>query len=171
LIGMSEERPELETEETGIVRRLSRAAALCGGCIVLAAGGLIVVSVCTRWMFFVSVPGDVELIQTATAVAAFAFLPFGQITRSTLVVDTFTKLLSVRACQGIDAFWDLLYALFALILSWRLAIGAFDALRSHTVTTVLALPIGWFMAASTMLLLLLSATAFVSVGRLLPSRT
>jgi TRAP-type C4-dicarboxylate transport system permease small subunit len=143
---------------------------LIGGCVVLAAGGLIVVSISARWLLSVSVPGDVELIQTATALAAFAFLPFGQITRSTIVVDTFTRRLPAHACRTIDAFWDLLYAFFALILAWRLAIGAFDAVRSHTVTTVLGFPIGWSMAASTILLLLLSAAALLTLRRLLRGR-
>jgi TRAP-type C4-dicarboxylate transport system permease small subunit len=167
---MSEARAGDEVEPPGLVAKLSRAAALFGGCVVLAAGGLIVVTISARWLLSASVPGDVELIQAATAVAAFAFLPLGQMTRSTIVVDTFTKGLSARTCRAIDAIWDLLYALFALILSWRLAIGAFDALRSHTVTTVLGLPIGWFMIAGTILLLLLSVVALLTGGRLLRGR-
>src|SRR5437660_2146626 len=90
---------------------------------------------------------DVELIQAATAVAAFAFLPFGQLNRSNIVVDTFTQRLPERVRTAIDAFWDIIYAAAAVILSWRLSVAAFDAIRSHTVSTVIGLPIGWFILA------------------------
>ena len=83
--------------ESGIVGRVSHAAALVGGCVILAAGGVIVISVISRRLLSTSIPGDVELIQAATAIAAFAFLPLGQIHRSTIVVDTFTSRLPARA--------------------------------------------------------------------------
>jgi len=162
---MSRETVDDSALQAGIVDRLSGGAALFGGYVVLATGGLIVSSISARWLFATSVPGDVELIQTATAIAAFAFLPLGQITRSTIVVDTFTKRLSNRACLRIDALWDLVYAVVALFLSWRLAIGAFDALRSNTITTVLGLPIGWPMIVSTIFLVLLAAAAATMVIR------
>jgi TRAP-type C4-dicarboxylate transport system permease small subunit len=162
--------PGADIAPSGLIAKLSRAAALFGGSLVLFAGALIVVSITTRWLFSRSITGDVELIQAATAVAAFAFLPLGQITRSTIVVDTFTKRLSPRTCRAIDAFWDLVYALFSLILAWRLAIGAWDALRSHTVTTVLGLPVAWFMAVGTILVLLLCAAAWTTAVRLLANR-
>jgi TRAP-type C4-dicarboxylate transport system permease small subunit len=164
---MSEPQPASEGVSSGIVDRLSYAAALFGGCVILGAGGLIVVSISARWLLSTSVPGDVELIQAATAIAAFAFLPFGQLSRANIVVDTFTQRLPGRVCRRIDAFWDFLYAVVALILAWRLGVGAFDALRSHTVTTVLALPIGGIMLASTALLLVLAAAAMVTTTRLL----
>ena len=83
---------------------------------MLAAGMLIVASIATRWLLAASVPGDVELIQAATAVAAFAFLPFGQLNRSNIVVDTFTQRLPQRVRAAIDAFWDIVYAAAAVIL-------------------------------------------------------
>ena len=91
---------------------------------MLATGVLIIASIGARWFLATSIPGDVELIQAATAVAAFTFLPFGQINRSTIVVDTFTQRLPERVRNGIDAFWDMAYAAAALILSWRLSVAA-----------------------------------------------
>ena len=164
---MSEPRPEGERASRGVVGRLSYAAALFGGCVVLGAGGLIAASILSRWLLSASIPGDVEMIQTATAIGAFAFLPFGQLSHSNIVVDTFTQRLPEKVCRWIDAFWDFLYALIALVLAWRLGVGASDALRSHTVTTVLGLPIGVFMFASTAFLLVLAAAATVTTSRLL----
>jgi TRAP-type C4-dicarboxylate transport system permease small subunit len=136
---------------------------------ILMAGGLIVVSVISRRLLSASIPGDVELIQAATAIGAFAFLPLGQIHRSTIVVDTFTARLPEVVRRWIDAFWDFLYAAIVLVLAWRLAIGAFDAIRSHTISTVLGLPIGWLMLVSACMLVLLSAAAVATMTRLLRS--
>ena len=110
-----------QQEELGLIARISHAAAFFGGCVILAAGGLIVISVISRRLLSASIPGDVELIQAATAIGAFAFLPLGQIHRSTIVVDTFTSRLPEVVCRRIDAFWDLLYSAIVLILAWRLA--------------------------------------------------
>ena len=134
---------------------------------MLAASMLIVASIATRWFLAASIPGDVELIQAATAVAAFAFLPFGQINRSNIVVDTFTQRLPERVRAVIDAFWDSVYAAAAVILSWRLLVASLDAIRSHTVSTVIGLPIGLFMLAGVTMLFLLALVSVLTAGRLL----
>ena len=134
---------------------------------MLAAGMLIVASIATRWFLAASIPGDVELIQAATAVAAFAFLPFGQLNRSNIVVDTFTQRLPERVRAAIDGFWDIVYAAAAVILSWRLLVAALDAMRSHTVSTVIGLPIGWFMLAGVTMLVLLALVCMLTASRLL----
>ena len=163
--------PEWDSANTpprgGFLDRASHAAAFFGGSLMLAAGMLIVASIATRWFLAASIPGDVELIQAATAVAAFAFLPFGQLNRSNIVVDTFTQRLPERVRTAIDAFWDIIYAAAAVILSWRLSVAAFDAIRSHTVSTVIGLPIGWFMLAGVAMLFLLALVSVLTAGRLL----
>jgi TRAP-type C4-dicarboxylate transport system permease small subunit len=85
------------------------------------------------------------------------------------VIDTFTARLPEVVRRWIDAFWDFLYAAIVLVLAWRLAIGAFDAIRSHTISTVLGLPIGWLMLVSACMLVLLSAAAVATMTRLLRS--
>jgi TRAP-type C4-dicarboxylate transport system permease small subunit len=164
---MSDWQSEDEDRRAGAIDRVCHAVAVFGGCTILAAGVLIIVSISMRWFYSVSIAGDVELIQTATAITAFAFLPFGQINRSGIIVDTFTQQLPRGVCNRLDAFWDLIYAAIALILAWRLAVGAFDAIHSHTVTTVIRLPVGWFMLAGVVMLCLLALAALVTARRLL----
>jgi hypothetical protein len=91
----------------------------------------------------------------------------GQINRSIIVVDTFTQWLPERVRNVTDAFWDIAYAAAALVLSWRLSVATFDAIRSHTVSTVIGLPIGWLMLVGAVMLLLLALTAVLTAGRLL----
>jgi TRAP-type C4-dicarboxylate transport system permease small subunit len=162
-----EQGPRSPALGPGTLNHLSRWLALFGGSLMLATGALIIVSICARRFLATSIPGDVELIQAATAVAAFAFLPLGQITRSTIVVDTFTRSLPNRVCNVIDAFWDVAYASFAVILSWRLSVAALDAIRSQTVSTVIGLPIGWFMLIGVLMLFVLTLTAAVTARRML----
>jgi TRAP-type C4-dicarboxylate transport system permease small subunit len=164
---MSEWEADSTSRRPGILDRASHAVAVFGGSLMLAAGLLIIASIAARWILSTSIPGDVELVQAATAVAAFAFLPFGQINRSAIVVDTFTQRLPERVRNGIDAFWDIAYAAAALILSWRLSVAAVDAIRSHTVSTVIGLPIGWFMLVGVVMLFLLALTAVLTAGRML----
>jgi hypothetical protein len=54
-----------------------------------------------------------------------------------------------------------------VILSWRLLVAALDAIRSHTISTVIGLPIGWFMLAGVIMLFLLALVSVLTAGRLL----
>ena len=46
-------------------------------------------------------------------------------------------------------------------------VAALDAIRSHTVSTVIGLPIGWFMLAGVTMLFLLALVSVLTAGRLL----
>ena len=63
-----------------------------------------------RKFFNSPINGDFEMVQMATAIAVFSFLPYCQARRGNIVVDTFTSWLPARANAFIDAFWDLVYA-------------------------------------------------------------
>jgi TRAP-type C4-dicarboxylate transport system permease small subunit len=128
---------------------------------------MVVISVGMRWLISYSIPGDIELVQIATALAVFSFLPLCQSRRGNIVVDTFTHRLSPRVRNGLDAFWDLVYALMAGVIAWRLAIGAWDSLRSNTVSMMLDLPVGWAIAACAVMAALLAIVAVETALRLL----
>jgi len=149
---------------------LTRPLAIAGGFLLLAVAGMVVVSVVMRWLTAYSVPGDIELVQIATALAVFSFFPICQGVRGNISVDTFTTWLPQRARDALDALWDLLYALVALVLAWRLAVGAIDTLRSHTVSMMLGLPIGWAIAACAAMAALLAAVACATALRLMRGR-
>jgi TRAP-type C4-dicarboxylate transport system permease small subunit len=131
----------------GPLVRLTRPLAIAGGFLMLLMAIMVVVSVVMRWLINYSVPGDIELVQIATALAVFSFLPLCQAHRGNIMVDTFTTRLPRRMQRALDALWDLVYAGMAALIAWRLAIGAYDTLRSNTVSMMLALPIGWAIAA------------------------
>lgn len=124
-----------------IVEHTARTLAIFGGLVALAVAGLVVVSVVRRWLFSAPVPGDFELAQVGTAVAVFAFLPYCQIVRGNIVVDTFTARLPARLRHRIDGTWDLVYAAAMALVAGCLTRGTWDMLASHEVSMVLRIPV------------------------------
>ena len=151
----------------GPLAAVTRPLAIAGGLVMLAAAIMVVVSVAMRWFMSYSVAGDIELVQIATALAVFSFLPLCQLHRGNIIVDTFTSRFPVWVRKGLDALWDLVYAVMAGIIVWRLALGAWDSLRSNTVSMMLGLPIGWAIALCALMAALLCIVAIATALRLM----
>ncbi|WP_439496690.1 TRAP transporter small permease [Bosea sp. (in: a-proteobacteria)] len=149
-----------------------RAIAIIGGVLLVALATMVVVSVTLRsdLVGAAGVPGDFELVQMATAVAAFCFLPYCQLRRGNIFVDTFTLKLPLRWQRAIDAAWDIVYALAMALIAWRLAAGAASAFASGENTMVLQLPSYLPIALCAALAALVSVTSVVSAARLVRSR-
>ena len=153
-----------------LIERLSGAVAVTGGALSLAVALLVVVSVVGRRFFNAPIPGDFELVQMATAIAVFSFLPYCQARRGNIVVDTFTTRLPPRVNAVIDAFWDLVYAGMMGLMTACLAVGTLDHIRNGQTTMVLQFPIWPAIAVCTGLALLLTVVALTTAGRLLRGR-
>jgi TRAP-type C4-dicarboxylate transport system permease small subunit len=145
--------------------------ALAGGIVMVAAALLVCISVTLRWATSNSIPGDFELVQIAVAVSAFAFLPFCQVRRGNITVNTFTTRLPAWARNSLDALWDLVYALAAGFIAWRLSIGAAETIANRTTTMVSGLPIGWAIAATSAMAVLLAVAALATAWQLARRRT
>jgi len=154
----------------GPLIRLTRPLAIAGGLLMLLTAVVVVVSVVMRWLISYSVPGDIELVQISTALAVFAFLPLCQAHRGNIMVDTFTTRLPRRVQRAIDALWDVVYAGMAAMIGWRLAVGAYDTIRSNTVSMMLGLPIGWAIAACAVMTVLLAIVSLATALSLLRGR-
>jgi TRAP-type C4-dicarboxylate transport system permease small subunit len=163
-------RGDVRAVQHGPLVSLTRPLAIAGGVLMLAVSIIVVVSVLMRWLINYSIPGDIELVQIATALAVFSFLPLCQAARCNIVVDTFTNRLPLRARNTLDALWDLVYAVMAAIIAWRLAVGAWDTIRSNTVSMMLALPIGWAIAACAAMAVFLALIAVATALRLARGR-
>ena len=155
-----------------LVERLSGAVALVGGVLSLAIAALVVISVIGRWLSGTTVgsaagwlgpiPGDFELVQMATAISIFSFLPYCQARRGNIVVDTFTTWLSPRANAWIDAFWDIVYAGMAALIATCLGTGALEHYRSGQTTMLLQLIIWPALAICALLALTLAWAALTT---------
>jgi TRAP-type C4-dicarboxylate transport system permease small subunit len=145
----------------------AEALALIGGMLMLVVACLVTVSVLMRWLAGDGISGDFELVQIATGVGAFAFLPLCQARRGNVIVDTFTTGLSRRARHFLDAAWDLTYAALMAIIGWRLVIGAQDAFASQTTSMVLGIPQGYAIAACAVMGIFVAVVAAATAARLL----
>jgi TRAP-type C4-dicarboxylate transport system permease small subunit len=148
--------------DNGPLVAITRPLAIAGGLLMLGVSIIVTVSVLMRWLINYSVPGDIELVQIGTALAVFAFLPLCQAHRGNIMVDTFTNRLPAVVQRALDALWDVVYAGMAAIIAWRLAVGAWDTIRSNTVSMMLSLPIGWAIAVCAAMALLLAAVALAT---------
>ncbi|WP_439574953.1 TRAP transporter small permease [Phreatobacter sp.] len=158
--GRAAERP------AGAIERAARILAIAGGVVMLATATMVVVSVLMRWLMRSGLRGDFEIVQIATAVAVFAFLPLCQWRRGNVFVDTFTLRMPERVNRWLDTLWDVVYAGFAWLIAWRLMIGAQDAIASQTSSMVLAIPIGWAIAATSLMAAFLGLVTVMTAVRL-----
>ena len=149
---------------------VAKALAVFGGTVALAVAALVVVSVLRRWLFSQPIPGDFELAQIGTAVAVFAFLPYCQITRGNIVVDTFTGGLPARLRGRIDALWDVIYAAAMGFVAACLTRGTLDTFASHEVSMVLRIPVWPGVAFGALSCAFLAVVALATARGLLRSR-
>jgi len=153
-----------------LIERLSGAIAVLGGVLSLSVALLVVASVLGRWLFRAPINGDFEMVQMATAIAVFAFLPYCQARRGNIVVDTFTSRLPARINALIDAFWDLVYAGMMGLLTACLATGTIEHYRSGQTTMLLQLAVWPAIAVSAALCLLLTGVALATAARSIRGR-
>lgn len=156
-------------DQRAVLAGITRPLAILGGLMVMAAAFVVMVSVVIRGSGLGAIGGDFEIVQMATALSVFCFLPYCQARRGNIVVDTFTNWLPLRARDLLDALWDIVYAVMAGIISVQLLRGAMDTIKSNTVSMVLGLPTGWAIGVASVLAAILClvtlATAWTLIRR------
>lgn len=153
------------------VERLARLWALLGGAVILAVVGvnlLEVLGAAARpwlgWRF----TGAVELTEMGVAVAAFAFLPWCQITGANVSADIFTSRAGPRTVAVLRLAAAAVALAFAALLMWRMGLGLADQRAFRQATTILAVPVWWAfvpIVASLGLLVACAAVTMVEAGR------
>jgi TRAP-type C4-dicarboxylate transport system permease small subunit len=110
---------------------------------------------------------NTEFVKMAIAVAIFSFLPFAQIRRGNIVVDTFTTWLPKRAIEILDAFWDIVYALVMGAIAYALIFGTQSSMQSGETTQQLNVKLWPSIAISTAFCWLLALVCIATAARLL----
>lgn len=130
---------------------------MAGGLLLLAVAFMVGASVLSRWLFSRPVTGDVEMVQVGGGLAVLGFLAYGTLMRANIFVDSFTTRLPRRANQAIDAVWNLVWGVVALVLAERMTVGALEALGNGSTTMgLLGIPIWWAIG--------LGAVCFAATG-------
>ena len=117
--------------------------ALAGGLLLVGVLVMTVASVAGRYLFNAPIPGDYEITELACGVAVFAFLPYCQMKRANIVVEFFTARLGDRPKRVLDTVHSLAFAVVAILMAWRLAVGGLSKMADGQTTLYLGIPIYW----------------------------
>lgn len=115
----------METREIypRFLAKMVRFYAISGGVTLIIAAVITVISVVKRALGAESISGDYELIELATGIAIFAFLPWGHMTGSHVRVDVLAARFGQRVFRGLGTVSDGLVMLISGVVLWRLYLG------------------------------------------------
>jgi TRAP-type C4-dicarboxylate transport system permease small subunit len=139
--------------------KLAEGLAVFGGLLLLALSLLTVANVVLRGVFGTQVRGEFDLASLGGAVAIFCFLPYAQLVRAHVVVEFATGWAPSRWRASLDALASLAFALVAILLAWRLSIGALEMKIAGQESAVLRLPTWLAMLAGLPPLVLVAIAA------------
>jgi TRAP-type C4-dicarboxylate transport system permease small subunit len=169
--------PEGTTEHGQAVAVPGWLAALCrlfagiGGLTLLGMMLVTVASVVLRGVTGKPIPGDYELVEMGSAITIFCFLPWCQVNGGNVLVDIFTQKAGLRSRAWLEALGDLLYALIAALILWRLVLGGMELKSYDEQSMVLRLPIWWGFVVIVPAVALLAVTCVATfAGHLRDSR-
>jgi len=117
--------------------------AMAGAAVLLASVLVTIISVTGRYGFGMPVPGDYELVEILCGVAVFLFFPYTHAAQGNITAEFFTAALPERYRVALDVFHDLVFALAAAILAWRLGHGFADKFASGETSIMIRIPLWW----------------------------
>jgi TRAP-type C4-dicarboxylate transport system permease small subunit len=123
-----------------LLERMARACAIAAGCLLTAITLMICASLIGRNTTGWTLVGDFELSASAAGAAIALFLPWCQLRRGNIIVDFFTTRASARTQAVLDRLGALLLALVMALLTWRSAIGGWNAWKSQAGSMMLGFP-------------------------------
>lgn len=144
----------------GLARRVIEFWALAGGLLLLAVVLMTTWSVTASFILGAPVPGDFEMTEIGVAIAAFAFLPYCQMTGANVSADIFTAKMGRAGVAFLALMSSVIALLFSLILLWRMEAGLRDYMEYVEVTAILGFPI-WIAYIPILASLVLLATASI----------
>ena len=145
---LGEPDPKLTVYRLGFFGRLARALALAGGFLLIGVVAMTGISVFGRYLFNAPIPGDYEITELACGVAIFAFFPYCQVSNANIVVEFFTGFMHPRYRKVLDTVHNLVFAVVAALIAWRLFVGGMHKFADGETTVFLGIPVwlGYFFA-------------------------
>lgn len=126
-----------------IIVALCTWVAVLGGLFFVIEALMSVVSVIGRATMSLPVPGDYELVQMLSAMGVAMCLPYCQLKKGHVFVDFFTLWAPPRLKHVLDAFADLLLAVCAFFIAWRVWDGMLEMREYGETSMVIGLPVWW----------------------------
>jgi TRAP-type C4-dicarboxylate transport system permease small subunit len=136
---MTTDASNTEAGPAGLASRIITGWALAGGVV------LMMVVFMNTWSviganFGMPFPGDFEMTEIGICVAAFAFLPYCQLTGANVSADIFTSGASARWVAIFSLVGSLVAFGFSLLLLWRMWAGMLDQKEYGYTTAILQVP-------------------------------
>lgn len=105
-----------------LAHRLSRFSARAGGAMILFAAFMVTFDVLSRRIFGVTMSGSDEVSGYIFAIATALAMPYALLLRANVRIDAAYNLLSRRVRYGMDLFGLILFTIFTLLVTWRVAL-------------------------------------------------
>jgi TRAP-type C4-dicarboxylate transport system permease small subunit len=103
--------------------------ALAGGVVLVLLVIMTAASAMSNLLFGRPFVGDFEIVKHGVAIAAFAFLPYCQLTHANVTVDIFTERMGERPKAAMVLLASLIAALVAVVLFRQMWLGMLDYIR------------------------------------------
>ena len=123
-----------------LLELLARACAIAAGLLLTVITLMTCVSLIGRNTTGWTIAGDFELTGAAAGAAIALFLPWCQIRRGNIIVDFFTAKASAGTTAALDRLGALLLGVAMALLTWRSAIGGWNAWTSQSGSMMLGFP-------------------------------
>jgi TRAP-type C4-dicarboxylate transport system permease small subunit len=147
----------------GLTRHIIELWALAGGLVLVTLVLMSAYSLLADIAFRRPLSGDFELVEVGIAVAAFAFLPYCQLTGANVTADVFTQRAGPRTVACLAIMSALIAFAFSLLLTWRMSLGLIDLRQYGETTVIMSFPI-WIAYVPVILsLVLLALASLISV--------
>lgn len=155
---MSDSMTDTQTGSSDLVSRVITGWALLGGVVLLLVVLMHTISVVGN-QFGMPFPGDFEMTEIGIAIAAFAFLPYCQLTGSNVTADIFTSRASPRMIAVFSLAASLVALVFSGLLLWRMFAGMMDQKEYNYETAILQFPtwMAWIPILISLCLLVLAS--------------
>lgn len=123
-----------------LLHMTANALAWLGTLLFIGLVGMSIVSITGRKLGFLSITGDLEILQMGAAVASACFFPLCTLRGDHLRVDFFTEGIQKSKKVRLDAFADLLLATVMALLAWRTWDQVKETLGSGETSALLSIP-------------------------------
>ena len=119
---------------------LAKFCAIAAGLLLTGITLMTCASLVGRNLLGKTIVGDFELVGAAAGAAIALFLPWCQMQRGNIIVGFVTARASRATKDALDRFGALLFAAVLGLMTWRSAIGGFNAWRTNAGTMMLGFP-------------------------------
>lgn len=126
-----------------VLEAVCAAFALMGGLVLMSFMIVSVGSIVSRSVFGSPLLGDYEITERGSAVSVFLVLPYCHLHGGHVVVDMFVGMLPTTMRRWLALLGEVLFAVMAGLLTWRLAVGGFELFTYHDASMMLQIPTWW----------------------------